>query len=776
MIFKNATPEVLTGHLWHTANSKFLAIVLVTATLGITGCKTTGSTPDEVTYNLFFSPGDHVEELLADKKVLEASKIYNDQPEFFEEDSKSRRTLSGQLWTALTARLSPQLTKFSAELYDTNWPVPSTKWSKIKRLIENSDALIERINGHSVITNGRFKYPAFTNYIEQVRTAKSAIMEDAPKQFQAYELSTSPNFFTQYPVDIAVADFLKKITLDFEKRLVHANVAGIRHVYETYGKELPKTAGEELARIHYQGVLASYVPASFKAPSRGSFQKILKAISETKLAGLPLKSLPGTKVSLVEVTSKTLLQEGQIEFPTAIKMDLPFNAAKHDIDDAFDSETAKNADIMVLFDVNMARTVRDVHSKESVASEFQIGTRKIPNPDYNMAQNAVNAAMMRVQQANMTKMSADSQYCYGMGCLAKAIAQIAAAVGVNEATKEHAGAMETMGATPMQIDEPVYRNYNFSKVTMETAKVATVNYYVIDRLGKVYFKDSFDVQDKKEFTVAYKLNKRDRNMETNLAGTQTEKEVSEFEARPVTVKLSSILEQFTAKSAKHQSLPSLKTIRTEVLKDKNSALSAYRDRSYEIKPNRDDGRFNSVVVILNPNGGLGSGFYIRDDLVLTNFHVIDGSKFIEMKLFNGQETFGKVIAKDIRLDLAVVRVQQRGAAARFYSGKSLAQGTSVDLIGHPNRLQFSITRGIISAERRTPSMHMQGGKPVHVIQTDAAINGGNSGGPMFMGNEIVGVNTFKLVGKSIEGLNFAIHYSEVFEFLKRKGININKGS
>ncbi|NQU71435.1 MAG: trypsin-like peptidase domain-containing protein [Rhodospirillales bacterium] len=311
---------------------------------------------------------------------------------------------------------------------------------------------------------------------------------------------------------------------------------------------------------------------------------------------------------------------------------------------------------------------------------------------------------------------------------------------------------------------------------MEAAKVATVNYYVIDRLGKIYFKDSFDVQDKKEFVVAYQLQARDRNRETNLTGTQTEKDVSEFESRAVTVKLSSILEQFTAKSAKYQPLPSLRAIRTEVLKDKNTALAAYRARSYDIKPRQNDNRFNSVVVVLNPQGSLGTGFYIRDDLVLTNFHVIEGSKFVEMKMFDGRETFGKVIAKDIRLDLAIVRVQQRGVPVHFYNTNSLPQGNPVDIIGHPNGLQFSITRGIISAQRKIVSLHMNGGKPVRLIQTDAAINGGNSGGPMFMGNKVIGVNTWKLVASKFEGLSFAVHYSEVFDFLKRKGINVNRGS
>ena len=336
--------------------------------------------------------------------------------------------------------------------------------------------------------------------------------------------------------------------------------------------------------------------------------------------------------------------------------------------------------------------------------------------------------------------------------------------------------MQTLSGTPMQVEDPVYQNYFFNKVTMEATKVATVNYYVIDRLGKVYFKDSFDAQDKKEFVVAYKLHEKDRNRETNLSGTQTEEDVAEFESRAIKVKLSSILAQFTSKTAKYQSLPSLKTIRTEILRDKNTALAAYRARSYDIKPNKDDDRFSRIVVVNNLEGKLGAGFYIRDDLVLTNYHVIEGSKFVEMKMFNGKETFGKVIAKDIRLDLAVVRVQERGVPVQFYTKHTLPLGSAVEVIGHPQGLEFSITRGIISAQRDIKSLHMSGGKPVRLIQTDAAINPGNSGGPMFMGNKVIGVNTWKFVASKFEGLGFAVHYSEIFEFLKRKGININTGS
>jgi S1-C subfamily serine protease len=173
---------------------------------------------------------------------------------------------------------------------------------------------------------------------------------------------------------------------------------------------------------------------------------------------------------------------------------------------------------------------------------------------------------------------------------------------------------------------------------------------------------------------------------------------------------------------------------------------------------------------------LGSGFYVTGDLVLTNFHVIDGTQFVEIKLFSGLETTGKVIASDPRLDLALVKVGMRGQPVTLYAERTLPLGAEVELIGHPKGLEFSITRGVVSALRELESPNVPGGKKVRFIQTDAAINGGNSGGPMFLGDRVVGVNTLKTVGVEFEGLNFAVHYGEVLEFLARNGVAPGTGS
>jgi serine protease Do len=146
-------------------------------------------------------------------------------------------------------------------------------------------------------------------------------------------------------------------------------------------------------------------------------------------------------------------------------------------------------------------------------------------------------------------------------------------------------------------------------------------------------------------------------------------------------------------------------------------------------------------VVHNPQGGYGSGFFVRPDMVLTNYHVIENAKYVEMKLYDGQETFGKVVKTDVRLDIALIKVQQRGKPLRLSNSRNIDLGSAVDAIGHPKGLEFSVSRGVVSGLRKLRSLYSPGGKKILFIQTDASINPGNSGGPLFLGDEVIGMNT-----------------------------------
>lgn len=345
--------------------------------------------------------------------------------------------------------------------------------------------------------------------------------------------------------------------------------------------------------------------------------------------------------------------------------------------------------------------------------------------------------------------------------------QVAAAALVASRQGELDAAMQNLRQTPMTIEKPVYSPYNFNRFTICAAKTMTVNYYAIDRVSNTYVRSTSDIHEAKDFKVVYKLHEKDRQHWSHLSGTDKEEDVSKFEGTPVTVKLSDILKTYSDDPASQKPLHDLADIREEILKDKNEVLATLKTQQFDAKPSNDS-RFESVVVVFLPDDRTGSGFFVNHDLVLTNYHVIEGTKYVELKMFNGQETFGKVVDSNIRLDLALIKVQSRGKPLDFYDKQTIPTGATVEAIGHPKGLEFSITRGVISGLREMESAYAPGGKPILFIQTDAAINPGNSGGPLCFDNKVVGINTQKLTATEIEGIGFAIHYSEVLKFLAKR--------
>ncbi len=183
----------------------------------------------------------------------------------------------------------------------------------------------------------------------------------------------------------------------------------------------------------------------------------------------------------------------------------------------------------------------------------------------------------------------------------------------------------------------------------------------------------------------------------------------------------------------------------------------------------------------NPFGGpqgeqrsnaLGSGFVVSaDGLIVTNNHVIDGADEIEVEFFSGKKLPAKVIGKDEKTDIAVLKVESPEALpfVKFGDSDRGRVGDWVLALGNPLGQGFSASTGIISARNRALS-----GTYDDFIQTDAAINRGNSGGPLFnMDGEVIGVNTAILSpnGGSI-GIGFSMAsnvVSKVVEQLEEFG-------
>jgi len=157
-----------------------------------------------------------------------------------------------------------------------------------------------------------------------------------------------------------------------------------------------------------------------------------------------------------------------------------------------------------------------------------------------------------------------------------------------------------------------------------------------------------------------------------------------------------------------------------------------------------------------PFKGMGSGFIISaDGLILTNAHVVREAKDVTVKLSDRREYTAKVLGIDTTTDIAVLRIDAKDLpTVKLGDARQLEVGDPVLAIGAPYGLEQSATQGIVSAKGRS----LPGDAVVPFIQTDAAVNPGNSGGPLFDGNgTVVGINA-QIYSRSggFQGLSFAI--------------------
>ncbi|MFJ5766914.1 S1C family serine protease [Lysinibacillus sp. NPDC093210] len=183
--------------------------------------------------------------------------------------------------------------------------------------------------------------------------------------------------------------------------------------------------------------------------------------------------------------------------------------------------------------------------------------------------------------------------------------------------------------------------------------------------------------------------------------------------------------------------------------------------------------------------GSGSGviYKVEGDkaFIVTNNHVIEGAKQLEVTMQDGSKEEAQLVGSDVWTDLAVISISSKNVktVATFGNSDVLKQGETVIAIGNPLGLEFygSVTTGVVSGKDRSVPVDLNGDKVAdwqqEVLQTDAAINPGNSGGALVnLAGELVGINSMKIAESSVEGLGFSIPINSaipIIEELERNG-------
>ncbi|MDD3310882.1 trypsin-like peptidase domain-containing protein [Pseudodesulfovibrio sp.] len=717
-------------------------------------------------YNMFYTPEDHVQDLVVQEKFDAAAAVYDQEREWFAANAADPdvQLLLGKLSQAMDARFEALLAEETAKVAGLQWPCPQSDWAGAKESLQGLDDVIFKMEAIKLFTRSEYRPAELDGAKVLLQEKRTAMTKGAAEAFAAYPLATAPDFFAEYPVSVDAASVLSEGKAAWDGAVAKADDKGLLQLSTVYGAVLPDEMKKELGAAYFAKLCTN--------ARKADVPKLLAAYAKVGEAGLTLDAVPGVKIAFLEVTSDTLKKKGVIEFPVAVDLDMPFEASAADLKQGFESKAVKEADIVILFNLAMTRTNRRVDTSNYVKSTYLAGYKEVNNPDWDVLQ-------VELQQANVEYMTASAKEGTTsagtdlFGALGKVIGDYGLSLKTEEAKKKMEDLKKKVAETPRYNKEPVYEEYPYQRVEVESVKTGSVQYYVIDKRKKRYYSDFFDIRSQEFFTVAYNLQDSDPNLDEIRNTNVTEKDLDQFESQAVRVKLSELLDHYASHKGKSRSYVSMDVIRRDIIKNRNVAVASTKKEDYGFD-RRDDKRFESVVVVRNSKG-LGSGFYVTTDMVLTNYHVVEEQKFIEMKKWDKTETFGKVVAKDVRLDLALVKVQDRGAPVTFYDQKEVKLGDNVEAIGHPEGVDFTLTRGVISSVREHTSIMGVKGKPVLFIQTDTAINHGNSGGPLFLGRFVIGVNDWGWDPNVAVGLNFSIHYSEVFKFLNDNSVAYRKG-
>lgn len=449
----------------------------------------------------------------------------------------------------------------------------------------------------------------------------------------------------------------------------------------------------------------------------------------------------------------------------------------NDIDTTnFNNIINKNKEVYFLTKADYLATSNIVNQIKK-KSQMKVGETLVPNPDLSGLKTEINNLDRQRTIAYRKLEVADARVSYNIGvncgadwiCLANQAADIKVLTDAQKSVKainsKLNNLIDKLANTPAEIARPRYKSYEYIEQDVEAKKEAI--FKVIKYSNGKFQETEINFFETKKFRTSSGINAKDKSYERLKNKYDGINKISNWQ----NIKFSSIGYLDLFKKINNQSKFKLVTNQNKIipmLKETKIAKINVEDStsdSSKLGKTSNDNRFNSVVVV-NTNEGMGAGFYVSSNLILTNYHVVENSLNITIENINGKKSSARLIKKDLSKDLALLKVNKRGKPVRFFNGK-LNQGSEVEALGHPRGLKFSLSKGTVSAIRKYASTYDALGTPnVLFIQTDAAINPGNSGGPLFYKNKVVGVNTQGLSKSENEGLNFAVHYDEVKRFLK----------
>ena len=452
---------------------------------------------EKKSYSIFYDQGDHFEELVKKGYYRKAARLYGDyEATYFDKkggfSGKKNKMIHkpsiGLIAVGLNSFYRDKLHNIMENLKPYTYQKPEPlQWNRVKQNLSGANKIVSEYRSYSVLNEEAYRLAE----IDQLRTVVKIVLEklkqNATNAFLDYDMFRDQDFFQKYPYFITDKDrFFENSTKEMKQKLQSADCRMLEHFNSVYGKYYDEEFEDYVGNIFVTKDLVENTANSGSV----NLNRIVKSLKKAEKRGFSLKKYKGKTVSFIEVTSKTLLKEGYIEFPAEVEINLPFEHRTCDLQDAFKGNDRSN--FMVIFDVAQANVKRRVIKKENVKSNYLSGYRSVDNPEYRRV-------ALDMADAERGLVSVKYQSCYSSNAWVQLACEISKAAAVSTwQQKVESAKQQYINTSPVR-DEPVHEPYHFNVSDVDITKLMTVNYYIIDRINQKYFKSQFDVSEKKHF-------------------------------------------------------------------------------------------------------------------------------------------------------------------------------------------------------------------------------------------------------------------------------------
>jgi len=684
-------------------------------------------------YNLLYDQNDQLQALLKQNDLRAAHALYAKERAFFAANEAKYAATLATFAAKVNEQYEPRFAALAADLDALRDPRDERSWSKAKETIAAAQSALDEYEGFSLVAEPRYRSPKRDDLKARLDKVTASFENAAATSLAKFSGLAQSNFFDAYPITLDQQKVVEAALPQLMTRLQAGGSVQVLAFARVYGGA---TIGDKSQGAVRRAFLRSWLREQGAAVDPGKLAEAIDGLKSIGSATGPSDAM-GMAV-LVAVPKDGRRSEFEVSVDDGGALPVRRVAA-----DALEGEL-RDLELAVVIRLKSAHLVRNLSERTTHASTYVVGYRTEPNPAYEAARFRVAQAQSNLNSIRMSNAINSADATTFLGGLNQALSQGAAQAELRRA-------MEALQRTSPTLRRAVTSNYNYVSATMSGQKTAEIDLFLVQRGASTARRFTLPLQDQRSFALVYNVNDKDPDRSRIMGSAQTEEAVAAWEKEPLKISLIETLPTLSTSHGETVALAALHVVPAVA----GGAMDAPAETTRGAAKRVHDSRFESVVVISNPKG-LGAGFFVRPDVVLTNGHVVEGSGFATVRTYGGEEATGKVIAVDGRLDLALIRVPFKGPPVTFARDDEIEQGMTVEAIGHPERYTFSITKGIVSAARTVDG--------VAYIQTDAAINPGNSGGPLFVGHDVVGVNTWKRA--DADNIGFAIDCREVRRFLR----------